>query len=279
MPPTRLRLLSCHRRVRFPVALALLITLLPALAQPTGSERERGSIVLGAFITDRSTATRLDSNLRPGTEIELEKDLGLESSTTVFRLGGDVWIGAHHRLDFGLFDLSRSATRRIDETIEFGDETFGVDTTVTTESDLTIVKADYTFAFLDRPRGYLGVTGGLYIGQIKLGLSTPGVGQAETEDLTAPLPVAGFRGEYRFTDRMALRGAAQWFSIDVGDASGSLRDLYLGADYSIGRRYAVGLAYNEVTMNINANETGGFVGHLDWGYDGWMLYFKTDFAR
>src|SRR5687768_2670423 len=152
---TRLCLLSSI------VSLAQLIAL-PGNAQPTRGG-ERASIMLGAFITDRESNTRLDSDMGDGTELDMEDDLGLESSTNAARLGGYVWLGRRHRIDGAYFDLSRTATIPIQETIDFGDETFQINTALTTESDLTIIKADYTFAALAKDRGYLGVTAGLYI--------------------------------------------------------------------------------------------------------------------
>src|SRR5688572_2584186 len=59
---------------------------LAAAAQPTAGG-ERASIVLGAFVTDRQSNTRLDSDSGTGTDIDMEDDLGLESSTNVARLG------------------------------------------------------------------------------------------------------------------------------------------------------------------------------------------------
>jgi hypothetical protein len=97
--------------------------------------------------------------------------------------------------------------------------------------------------------------------------------------LTAPLPLLGVRGESYLTERFALRGVAQWFSVDTGDADGSLRDVYVAGDYRLGRSWSVGLAYNDVAMDIRAEEDSGFRGSLDWGYDGWLAYVKYDFGR
>jgi hypothetical protein len=267
-------------RVSWAIALGLSFpALLPtAGAQEAAYPRERGSIVFAAFITDHDTSTQLDSDQGEGTDISLEDDLGLEGSTTVFRFGGHFWIGSRHRIDIGAFDLSRSASTRIEETIAFGDEIFEIDTVVNSDSNLTILKTDYTYALVDRDRGYFGLTGGLYIAQTKLSLSEATLGTAETEDLTAPLPLLGFRGEYYVTERFALRGVAQWFSVDTGDVEGSLRDLYLAGDYRLGRRWSVGLAYNTVTMGVHAEEDSGLQGDLDWGYDGWLAYVKFDFG-
>jgi hypothetical protein len=255
------------------------VALLPltANAQPT-DDGERASIMLGGFITDRQSSTRLDSDSGSGTDIDMEDDLGLESSTNVGRIGGYVWLGQRHRLDGAYFDLSRSAAIPIQETIEFGDETFAINTVVETEADLSIIKADYTFAVLARDSGWFGVTGGLYIAESSLALSQATLGRFESEDVTAPLPLFGLRGDYAINDRITLRGAMQWFAFEAEDVDGRLTDFYVGADYGFGQRMAVGLAYNRVSMNLDAIEDQGFNSQLDWGYDGLLLYFKFDFG-
>ena len=256
------------------VSLGQLIPL-PGNAQPSVGA-ERASILIGAFITDRQSSTRLDSGSGEGTEIDLEDDLGLESSTNVARLGGYVWLGRRHRLDGAYFDLKRESTFLIDETIEFGDETFAVNTVIESESKLSIIKADYTFAVLARDRGYLGLTAGLYIADTSMTMRQATLGQVESEDVTAPLPLFGVRGDYAINDRITLRGAAQWFGFESEDVDGRLTDFYVGADYGFGERMAVGIAYNRVAMNLGAIEDRGFNSRLDWGYDGFLLYFKVD---
>jgi hypothetical protein len=103
-------------------------------AQERQFERERGGLLLGAFITDRATSARLDSGQGSGSDISFEDDLGLESSTSVFRFGGYYWFTPRQRFDFSVFDLSRDASRRIDETIDFGDQTFLINTVVMSET-------------------------------------------------------------------------------------------------------------------------------------------------
>jgi hypothetical protein len=233
--------------------------------------------MLGAFITDRDSSTRLDSDSGQGTDLDMEDDLGLESSTNVARIGGHLWLGRRHRFDAAYFDLSRSASIPIQETIDFGDETFVINTALNTEADLTIIKADYTFAALAKDRGWLGITAGLYVAETSFALSQPTLGRAESEDVTAPLPLFGLRGDYEINDRITLRGAMQWFAFENDDLDGRLTDFYVGADYGFGQRMAVGLAYNRVSMNIGAQEDD-FNGRIDWGYDGLLLYFKMDFG-
>jgi hypothetical protein len=252
-----------------------------ALAQGERYETERGSLYLGVFVTDRATDTRLDSDSGVGTDINFEEDLGFERSMSVARLGGTFYMQPRQSIDFGVFDLSRDASRVIDENIEFGDQTYTINSLITSTFDLTITKIDYTFAPLSRPGGYLGFNAGFYIASTEVSMAVAGPNfntTHESEDLTAPLPVFGLRGEFKATDRITVGGAAQFFKIEIDDTSGSLRDIYIGADYSLGESYAVGLAYNEVSMAISSDEDGGFRGELDWGYDGWLVYFKAGFG-
>ena len=90
----------------------------------------------------------------------------------------------------------------------------------------------------------------------------------------------GVRGQYAITDRIKLRGSLEVFGIDTGDVSGNLKDFNIAADYGFGKRFAVGLAYNDVGMDIDASESGsGFRGALDWGYSGWLLYLNVDIGN
>ena len=91
---------------------AAFVLLVSALAAHAEDRRERGAILLGSFITDRDTETRLDSDAGDGTDLDLEDDLGFETSTNVLRVGGYYWFGKRSRVDVAYFDLSRDASKR-----------------------------------------------------------------------------------------------------------------------------------------------------------------------
>ncbi|MGI9233505.1 MAG: hypothetical protein ACR2RD_07740 [Woeseiaceae bacterium] len=247
-----------------------------SLAADPGSER--GSISLGAFLTDRDTTGRVDSEtLGLGTVIDAEDDLGLDSSDTVARLDGYYRFNPRHRIDFSIFDLSRDATGTIDRSIQFGDEIFDIDSTISTDLDLTIYKAAYTYSFLVRENGYLGFTAGLYVISTDISLRESNTGQFEAEDLTAPLPVIGLRGDYQFTPRLVLRSSAELFAIEFDNVDGSLFDFYVGLDYHFHDNFAVGLGYNNVSLDVDADGSD-FQGSLDWTYDGALLNVQYSFG-
>ncbi|MFL1484054.1 hypothetical protein [Marinobacter sp. LN3S78] len=253
-----------------------LFMLLAVTNTASAQDDPRFSISVGAFFTDRESQTRIDGEAGRGTDVDLEDDLGLTKSDTVFRVDGYWRFAEKHRFDFSAFDLSRSSTKQIDKEIVWNDTTYPINSTVEADLDLTIYKAGYTWMFLKRNRSFLGATVGLYIADIGAELSTSGGGSVESDDLTAPLPIIGLRGEYRFADRWSLRGSGEVFAVDYGDYEGSLYDLFAGLDFSVTETIAIGVGVNSVKLDVGVSKDN-FQGDIDWQYDGALAYLKFDF--
>lgn len=250
----------------------LLIITSTAIAQ----EDPTFSISVGAFFTDRESRTRVDGDSGRGTDINLEDDLGLKKSDTVFRVDGYWRFAEKHRFDFSAFDLSRSSSKQIEREITWDDTTYPFSSTVKTDLDLTIYKAAYTWMFLKRNRSFLGVTAGLYVADLGATLSTSGGASVESNDLTAPLPVIGLRGEYRFANRWSLRGSGEIFAVDYGDYEGFLYDVFAGLDFGVTKNVAIGVGVNAVEFDIGVSKNR-FQGDLKWQYEGALVYLKFDF--
>jgi hypothetical protein len=249
----------------------------PACAFAQSGIDDRFSISLGAFVTDRDTDTRLDSDvLGRGTVINFEDDLGLDSSDSVFRIDGHYRFSQKHRVNISVFDLSRNSSATIQRNIQYGDEIFSIDTVINANFDLKIFKLAYTYSFMQRDNGYLGVTLGAHIADSKIGLDQQSLGQVEVRSITAPLPVIGLRGEYEFTDRVTFSASGEFLAFEFDNVDGLLVDLYLGIDHQIIEHGAIGIGYNSVHFDVDATKSN-FSGNLDWRYKGALLFFKADF--
>ncbi len=268
--------ISTRRSVYF--ALVVSVGLSPftaAAARP--ADDEKFSLSLGLFITDRESDTRVDaSGGSSGTVVDLENDLGLDSTDSVFRVDGYYRFAKKHRFDFSVFDLSRRASKMIQRDIEWNGTMFPIDIVVDSDFDLTIYKAAYTWVFLQRESGYLGLTAGLYIADFGNTVSAPMLGEREIAAATAPLPVFGLRGERRFSEAWSFRASGEFFVLEYGDFDGSLYDLYLGLDYQVMDHMAVGIGINSVGMDIGITKPNA-TGNLDWRYDGGLIFLKFDF--
>jgi hypothetical protein len=241
------------------------------------NDDERFSASLGVFITDRNSETSIDGSAsNEGTEVDLEGDLGLDPSNTVFRIDAYFKFNERHRFDFSWFDLSREATKQIQRDIEWNDTVFPIDTTLESNFDLDIYKAAYTWSFLRRDRGFLGATVGVYVMDFTTMLEGDLIGLREVADITAPLPVFGLRGEYDLSERWSFRGSAEVFVFEYEDWDGNLLDVYLGLDYQLFEKVALGVGVNGVTMDLAVSRQF-FSGDVDWGYAGALLFLKFDF--
>jgi len=248
-------------------------------AQPAFADTldgDRFSLSLGVFLTDRDTDTRLDSSVGNGTDVDLEDDLGLSSSDSVFRLDGYFRFSERHRFDFSAFDLSRTSNKQIQRDIQWGDSLYNVDTVVETDFDLNIYKAAYTYSFMDSDDGYLGASIGVYVADSRVSIAEQNLGQAEVGDISAPLPVIGLRGKRNISDRWTLRGSAEFFFIEIENIEGSLIDLFVGLDYAILDQLSIGVGANSVTLEVDAAQND-FTGKLNWQYNGGLAYLKFDF--
>lgn len=270
-------LFTSFRRNILLAAFAPLLLLPFTTVQAQTDDDNRWSVSLGVFITDRSTDTRLDgTGGDPGTPVDVERDLGLDNSDSVFRLDGYFKFNEKHRIDASWFDLSRTGTKVIQKDIEWNDTIFPIDTQINSDFDLAIYKLSYTWSFMRRDNSFLGLTGGLYIADIGAALDGPILGAREAADVTAPLPVVGLRGQYDFAEKWSLRYSGEFFALEVDNWDGSIVDLYAGVDYQFHDKFAVGLGYNSVTIDVDVAKND-FTGSIDWGYGGALLFLKFDF--
>jgi hypothetical protein len=246
-----------------------------AIAQT--DDYDKFSLSLGVFFTDRESDTRFDTALGvPGDNVDLENQLGLDKSDSVFRIDGYYRFANKHQINFSAFDLSRTATVQIQEEINWNGTIFLIDTEINSDFDMTIYKVDYTWRFMQRDKGYLGLTGGLYIADFQMRLESSITNQLATDGTTAPLPVLGLRGEYDFSEKWSFRADAEVFAFEYGDFDGSLYDIYAGVDYGFSEHMAIGLGINSARMDLGVAKTN-FAGDLDWQYEGALLYLKFSF--
>jgi len=263
-------------RTIIPSVLALLFAMPDAAAQSANID-DRFSVSLGVFFTDRDTRTRLDGSVPDsGTDVDLESTLGFEKSDSVFRIDGYYRFNEKHRVDFSAFDLSRTASKQVDEEFIWDGELYPINIRVNAALDLKVYKLAYTWSFMRRENWYLGASLGLYVADIGTSISAESGGQFSTRGTTAPLPVLGLRGQYALAENWSIRGSAEFFAFDYSDYSGDLYDLYAGVDYRFNRHVAVGLGINSVRLDVGVEKTN-FNGNLDWQYAGGLLFLKFDF--
>jgi hypothetical protein len=197
--------------------------------------------------------------------IDIEEVLGLDAGTTVFRLDG-FWRytqNRRHRLDLGWFAIHRGGEHIIDRNIDIGDTLYLKGTRLNTSLDIDIFKGSYSYSFFQDDRIDMAVSAGFFVMPIGIELSATRetTRSASSADITAPLPVLGFRTDTALTPKWYLRSGFEIFYIEIGYEN-------LG----------FGLGFETFRFRIQAQGNDypliDFQGRLDFEYVGFMFYVK-----
>ncbi len=106
--------------------LLLACTACSTLDPDVGPKLHAYTLRVGAeLIADFNSELRLDSeNLGSGTSIDLEDDLGLESSTAFARVDLELRFDRRNAVELAYYNIERSSARVLGQDIQFGENLF-----------------------------------------------------------------------------------------------------------------------------------------------------------
>jgi len=247
-------------------------------AVPAGAEEELlpdGFMLRagGYRVQNADTILRLDANNAPvGTYIDFHDTLGGDNSATVFRLDGIYRFNDKHGLGFSYYALKFTGSRVLDQDIQWGDVTFPINARVDSEIKFDVYKLNYQYSLFHNNKVELGASFGLHIMKISAGINATGIGQSQSEAVTAPLPVFGLYADYNFTPRFSAFYTYQWFFINYEDKiKGGLQDFLIGFEYRVFRNVALGIAYNRFALKVESKGDTTTL-NVDTNWNGGMLY-------
>ena len=211
-------------------------------------------LTAGLYLTDHDSTLRIDSpTLGQGTEFNAEDDLGIDESVAAVRLDGFWRFRPRHRIDLAYYKLAREGSRSIGQTIQIGNQTYTVGTTVNTETDFDVYQGAYSFSFIHDEAFDVAASVGVFVADISASFVAAGIGQ-ESADILAPLPVVGVRAAYAITDDLFARVQGQVFHIEIEDITATLIDVLVGLDYDVTETFGVGVGYNFVDMTVDTRD-------------------------
>lgn len=271
--------------------IALLIILLSSsilsFGQSTNSQTpsdtwSRFSIDAGGFITSNSSGIVLGSqNLGVGLQVDMEEALGLETSTLALRFNAKYRFSKskRHSASFSYFDVNRSAVKVLQQDLEIGDEVFPIGTEISSDFDLTIIRAKYGYSFFHDDRISLGGSFGFYIMPISFSVKAPNFNEQSTH-FTAPLPLLGLYSDFKVKNKLYFKQSVEFLYLTILNFSGQIVDVNLALEHKTFAHFGFGLGANLNNINIqvtNEDSPLNFVGKVRMGYSGLMLYGRFYF--
>jgi len=248
---------------------------------------EKYSITIGGFISTVNTSIRFGSGL--GIDIDAEELLDVDSSNTVFRVGG-LWRFTdtkRHRLDLSWFAYHRDGSSTVGNTLEIEDPDGNIiiilpGTDVDSLLNIDIFQLAYSYSFLLDDRIDLAAIFGLFIMPIDIELEVSGLGGGEgILNFTAPLPSFGLRMDLALAPKWFFRSGAQIFYLEYQEFKGSLLTMHGAVEYKPWDRIGLGLGIDSFTVKLEAEDEDypymDFRGNVEFNYVGLQLYARIFF--
>jgi hypothetical protein len=237
---------------------------------------DQWTLQLGAFQPHVDTTAHLNSSTGArGTEFTFEDTLGMADSKTIPTFLASVRLGQNWKIEGEYFELKRSATRTLNRTINWGDQTFPVSASVSSEFDSNIYRLSAGYSFIKDNQKELGAVLGFHVTDFKASLAAPTFG-AQSGNALAPLPTIGAYGAYAFNPRWLLSGRADYFSLNYNQYNGKLLNFSAGVEYRFVRNFGASLAWRRIDYELTATKSN-FNGGLEYKFSGPMLSLVGSF--
>jgi hypothetical protein len=218
----------------------------------------------------------------PGAGIDFGRELDADDSSTS-PLGAIAWrFGEKWSLRLQGFRLEVEGGRELDHDVQFGDVTFLEGTNVSAGLDTSVLRAFLGRTFSTGTKHEFGAGFGLHwmqldafiAGEVFVNDQSPEFAR-ESVDADLPLPNIGAWYWYAPSNRWLITSRLDWFSASVGDYSGSLWDVGVGAQYQISKHFGVGAEYSFFDLSGDIDQSS-WRGEVEISTTGPSLYLTAN---
>jgi len=232
------------------------------------------SLSVGAFFTDHDTNIRLDSISGPGTLVNLENDLGLDSTTDILRVDGVWQFADRHRAHFSIFDLSQEGSRSLEKDLLIDGEPFSINEAVITDWKMRLFEIGYSYRFRGNQKFQWWFNFAVFMQDTSITVEETSAGGAvASEDVVLPLPKLGTMLEYAFTKRWIGRAGLDVLKLEIDDVGGSLVDFRTTLDYRVTENFNLGVGWHLINVAVDLDRSvSGWQGRFDWETRGFLFY-------
>ncbi len=231
----------------------------PPEQKPDNLLDDRFGMQFGFVYSSNSTDLRVDPTVGPpGTELNAEDDLGLPKSQVLGR--GEVWfrMRERHRMRIGNYfiPLDRTGDTVLDQTINFGDETYLAGERVKSRLAVKVLAVTYTYSFVKNERVEAGVSVGFDVVGFEAEATVPARLRTERQERSGPAPMAGLDVAGRISGPWYAEARGQYLKATVNDVTGSMTTFEVNGLYRLHRNVTLGLGWSSFNIDIDSKDPG-----------------------
>ena len=218
---------------------------------------------IGGYITDFDTDVRVDGETVAGTPINLDRDLGLDTSNTIGYVSLTWRPWEHHEFGISYYKNDADSTRVVQRDIEFQDNLYEATSTVRTNFDVDTYEAYYVWWAASHDTWALGPRFGLVWYKLELSLSLEvdaggnQAGGSVSNSANVDLPEPTIGGSWRWTPGEDWRISADvgYFTADVNDYDGDVTFGRMGVEWFPWESTGFSLDYTASKIDVDANKS------------------------
>jgi hypothetical protein len=252
----------------------------PAAAQ---SLQDKYWIEVSAYFPSVDTSAEVSRPGRPGTDIDLEGELGLNKHETLPAVYAGWRFTDRFTLAGEYYALDRNGSRVLARDINFGDATYPAQVEVTSKLHSDVYRLTLGYSFIKTDQAELGAALGLHATDFKFSVSGQSrVGNAvglqndrEATNFLAPMPTVGVFGTYEPMPKLILTGRADYMSLKIGDYDGSIFNGQAAIGYRVWRNVDLGVSYRYVKYKLDVDKR--LQTHLDYRFSGPSVFVRVGF--
>jgi hypothetical protein len=273
-----------HRLEKTGACAAALLLGSPAQADRAPSPlNDRFQVTLGTFFLTSEPIVQLNGETEPGDRVHWDKEFGSMDADRV-RFEAHWRFADRHKIRAIAFSLSRERTEVLDESIDWGGETYPVHAEVRADFSFEILELAYEYAFWRRKNYELGASFGFHyttldasleaLAEVSSGTLSEDLDDAAT--VNVPLPVIGVSGTWSLSHNFWLDASAQFFALSIDEYDGRLESYRASLTWQPRSWLGIGIGYNLFSVDMTV-ENDDLDGVLDWIYGGPMLFYRASF--
>ena len=267
------------------VGVAALAAAVASLAAPAAAQslQDKYWIEVSAYFPSVNTDATVVRPGFPGTDIDLETDLGLNKHETLPAVYAGWRFTNRFTLAGEYYALDRNGSRVLSRDINFGDSTFPAQAEVKSELHSDVYRLTLGYSFIKNEQAELGAALGLHATDFKIDVSGPGrlanatglTDRRENTKFLAPLPTVGVFGTYEPMPKVILTGRADYMSLKLGDYDGSIFNGQAAIGYRVWRNVDLGVSYRYVKYKLDVDKR--LQTHLDYRFSGPSVFVRVGF--
>lgn len=258
---------------------SLLLVAAAAVAAPQVAWAETPSdqawLDVGIFRANINSHLRLGNEKLgiEGTDVDFEKDLGLDSKKWTPKATAGVRFLKRFRLEGDYFQLTRDGHIDITHNLTIDDTVFPLSADVETHFRTDIYRVAVGYSFVRQDTAEFGISVGAHVSSAKFRIQALNAALEEHRSKSAPLPNVGLYGSVGLWGPVSLDANIDAFKLKVGKFKGTLLDGQLGLNYRIVKNLGVGVGYRYAHYKIQAH-TNSWDGTLWYNYSGPTAYLE-----